>query len=98
MRIWRREESRLYNAHGVSASRTEEHLLVVHRLCLERNDDLIELFKSTNELSFLHALKNTAIYTLVSVPLGLVLGYMLATFLCAKVQGNKFLLVLYYRD
>ena len=59
-------------------------------------DNYIGLFKSTNELSFLHALKNTAIYTLVSVPLGLVLGYMLATFLCAKIKGNKFLLVLYY--
>lgn len=56
----------------------------------------VELFKTTNELSFLHALKITAVYTLVSIPLGLVLGYLLATFLCAKVKGNKFLLVLYY--
>ena len=56
----------------------------------------IGLFKHTNKLSFLHALKNTTIYTVVSVPLGLVLGYLLATFLCASVKGNKFLLVLYY--
>ena len=56
----------------------------------------IGLFKHTNERSFLHALKNTTIYTVVSVPLGLVLGYLLATFLCASVKGNKFLLVLYY--
>ena len=56
----------------------------------------IGLFKHTNELSFLHALKNTTIYTVVSVPLGIVLGYLLATFLCANVKGNKFLLVLYY--
>lgn len=56
----------------------------------------IELFKYTNEMSFLHAFKITAVYTVVSVPLGLVLGYMLATFLCARVKGNKFLLVVYY--
>ena len=56
----------------------------------------IGLFKHTNELSFLHALKNTTIYTVVSVPLGIVLGYVRATFLCANVKGNKFLLVLYY--
>lgn len=59
-------------------------------------NNYIELFKATNELSFLHSLKITSVYTLVSVPLGLVLGYLLATFLCAKVKGNKFLLVLYY--
>lgn len=56
----------------------------------------VNLFKASNELSFLHALKITATYTLISVPLGLVLGYLLATFLCAKIKGNKFLLVLYY--
>lgn len=59
-------------------------------------NNYIGLFKATNELSFLHSLKITSVYTLVSVPLGLVLGYLLATFLCARVKGNKFLLVLYY--
>ena len=45
---------------------------------------------------FLHALKITFIYSIVSVPLGMILGYGLAMFLCMKVKGNQFLLVLYY--
>lgn len=54
------------------------------------------LFSYTGEGSFLHALKNTAIYTLISVPLGMVLGYLLATFLSAKVKGSRTFLVLFY--
>lgn len=45
---------------------------------------------------FFHALWVTIKYTVISVPLGLVLGYSLALFLCAKIKGNKWLLTLYY--
>lgn len=55
-----------------------------------------DLFSYAGEGSFLHALKNTAIYTLISVPLGMVLGYLLATFLSAKVKGSRTFLVLFY--
>lgn len=45
---------------------------------------------------FFHSLWVTFRFTAISVPLGLILGYLLATFLCAHVKGNGFLLVLYY--
>ena len=45
---------------------------------------------------FFHSLWVTFKYTVKSVPLGMILGYLLATFLCARVKGNKFLLTLYY--
>lgn len=54
------------------------------------------LFSYTGEGSFLHALKNTAIYTIISVPLGMVLGYLLATFLSANIKGSRKFLVLFY--
>lgn len=54
------------------------------------------LFSYMGAGSFLHALKNTAIYTVISVPLGMVLGYLLATFLSANIKGSRTFLVLFY--
>ena len=56
------------------------------------------IFSKTGEFheEFFHSLGVTLKYTLIAVPLGLVLGYALALFLCAKVKGNKWLLTLYY--
>lgn len=54
------------------------------------------LFSYMGDGSFVHALKNTAIYTIISVPLGMVLGYLLAIFLSAKIKGSKTFLVLFY--
>lgn len=46
--------------------------------------------------SILLALKNTAIYTVISVPLSIVLSYLLAVFLNIKHKGIKVFRVLYY--
>lgn len=45
---------------------------------------------------FFHALKITLIYTAISVPLGIILGYLLALFLNAHIKGSGVLTVLYY--
>lgn len=45
---------------------------------------------------FFHALKVTITYSVIAVPLGLVLGYSLALFLNVKCKGNGVFLILYY--
>ena len=54
------------------------------------------IFTGMYAKDFFHALKITFTYAIVQVPLGLILGYLLALFLTSKVKGNNFLLVLYY--
>ncbi len=55
-----------------------------------------KLFNGESGKTFLHSLKVTFSYAIVSIPLGMFLGYMLAVFLHANVKGNKWLVVLYY--
>lgn len=54
------------------------------------------LFGQYGKMEFWPSLGRTLKYAMIQVPMGLILGYLLATFLCAKVKGNAFLLVLYY--
>ncbi len=56
----------------------------------------VSIFKGDYHRDFVNALKVTLKYTIISVPLGLVLGYGLALFLNAKIKGNGVLLILYY--
>lgn len=60
--------------------------------------NFVAIFSRTGEFhdEFFHAIGVTLKYTVIAVPLGLVLGYMLAVFLCANVRGNKWLLTVYY--
>lgn len=58
----------------------------------------VAIFSKTGEFheEFFHSVWVTLKYTLISVPLNMILGYAVALFLCAQVKGNKWLLTVYY--
>lgn len=50
----------------------------------------------TTDKEFLHTLANTFLYTVINVPLSLVLGYLLAVLVTQKIKGITGFRVLYY--
>ncbi len=56
-------------------------------------DNFVMLFE---DKLFLQSLKVTAVYTLVSVPLGMIAGFSIALLMNAKVRGIEFFRTIYY--